>query len=68
MVKVTVDAPALKTTLQNSCAFPGRAAKVIVCDTGAVNVTVAVPADQLAEVEAFVHEPATIQDSEPKTM
>ena len=33
-----------------------------------MKATVAVPIDQLAAVELFVHEPLTVQDSEPKAM
>ena len=33
-----------------------------------MKVTVAVPIDQLADVELFVHEPLTVQDSEPNAM
>jgi hypothetical protein len=47
---------------------PGSAANVIVCEDDALNVTVAVPTDQLAEVELFVHEPDTVQFSDPKAM
>ncbi len=48
--------------------MPGRAANAIVCAEDALKATVAVPTDQLADVELFVHEPLTVQDSEPKTM
>src|SRR5207247_10955650 len=66
MVNVTVDAPLLKVALLNSDAFPGRDANVIVWGDDELKVTVAVPTDQLADVELFAHEPVTVQDSEPK--
>lgn len=68
IVNVTVDAPLLKVRLLNSAALAGRAAKVIVWANDDVKVTVAVPIDQLADVELFVHEPLTVQDSEPNAM
>src|SRR5207237_10820937 len=68
MVIVTVDAPLLKVALLNSDAFPGRDANVIVWRDDELKVTVAVPTDQLADVELFAHEPVTVQDSEPKEM
>jgi len=68
MVNVTVDAPLLKVALLNSDAFPGRDANVIVWGDDELKVTVAVPTDQLADVELFAHEPVTVQDSEPKEM
>lgn len=33
-----------------------------------MKIIVPVPGDQEAEVEAFVHAPATVQTSEPKAM
>jgi len=38
----------------------------MVWDEADVKVTVAVPVAQLAEVEAFVHDPVTIHASDPK--
>ena len=67
-MNVTVEAPLLKVTLLNSAAFPGRAAKVIVWADDAVKVTVAVPIDQLADVELLVQDPLTVHDSEPNAM
>jgi len=67
-MNVPVDAPLLKVTLLNSGAFPGSAANVIVCADDALKATVAVPLDQLTDVELFVHEPITVHDSEPKTI
>lgn len=57
-----------KTALLNS--FPARfdPAKVIVADAAPRNVTVPVPADQEAEVLAFVQVPPTVHVSEPKEM
>jgi hypothetical protein len=68
IVNVTVEAPLLNVRLLNSAALDGRAAKVIVWADDDVKVTVAVPIDQLADVEPFVHEPLTVQDSEPNAM
>lgn len=68
IANVTATAPALKTTALNS--LPGRfaPAKVIVCADEALNVTVPVPGFQDAEVLAFVHDPETVQVSEPRAM
>src|SRR5439155_23944244 len=68
MVNVTVDAPLLKVALLNSDAFPGRDANVNVLGDDELKVIVAVPTDQLADVELFAHEPVTVQDSEPTEM
>lgn len=41
---------------------------MIVCADDALKATVAVPIDQLADVELSVHEPLAVQVSDPKTM
>ena len=66
MVNVTVEEPPVKVTLRNSGAPPGRAAKTIVLEAEEAKATDPVPADQLAEVELFVHEPPKDQDAPPK--
>jgi len=68
VVKVTVLEPPLKTTALNSSPPRFPPANVMVCDVLAVNVTVPDPADQEAEVDAFVQAPDTVQASEPKAM
>lgn len=68
IVKVTVEAPLLKVRLLNSAALAGSAAKVIDCAEDEVKVTVAVPMDQLADVELLVQDPLTVHVSDPKEM
>jgi hypothetical protein len=68
IVKVTALEPLLKTTVENSFADRLDPAKVIVCDVAALNVTVAVPPDHEALVEAFVHEPLKVHGPLPKAM
>jgi hypothetical protein len=68
IVNVTVDDPLLNTTMLNSTPLRLVPAKVMVCADDALKVTVADPADQDADVEAFVQEPETVHASEPKAM
>ena len=68
IVNVTVDAPPLNTTVSSSLLFRPAPAKVIVWSDVALNVTAPVPADQEAEVEAFVQFPETVQFADPKAM
>lgn len=67
-MKVTVEAPLSKVRLLNSAALAGSAAKVIDCADDEVKVTVAVPMDQLADVELLVQDPLTVHASDPKEM
>src|SRR5437667_10005070 len=59
IVNVTVDAPLLKVTLENSGAFPGSAANAIVCAEEALNATAAVPTAQPADAALAVQAPPT---------
>jgi hypothetical protein len=58
----------VNVALLNSASAKFAPAKVIVPPAAAVNVTVAVPASQEAEVVAFVHVPETDQAPLPKSM
>jgi len=68
IVKATVDAPLSKITVLNSLPFRPVPAKVIVWSDVALKVIVPDPADQEAEVEAFVQLPETVQASDPNAM
>ena len=61
-----IPAEEANTTVENS--FPLRLlpAKVIVPPVAEVKITVAVPADQEADVELSVHVPANVHDAPPK--
>lgn len=67
-MNVTIADPPLNTTVLNSLPLRFAPAKVITCDEAALKVTVAVPEDHEAEVEAFVQLPETVHASEPKAM
>ena len=68
IVKRTADAPLSNTTVPNSDPPRLAPAKVSVWDEVALNVTVAVPADQEAEAESFVQLPEMVQFPDPKAM
>jgi len=68
IVNVTAFEPLLNTTAENSLPERFEPAKVIVCDVAELKVTVAVPADHEALVEAFVHEPLNVHGPLPKAM
>lgn len=68
IVKVTVEDPLSNTTVLNSLPVKLAPANVMVWSELALNVTTADPADQDAEVDAFVQFPETVHASEPKTM
>jgi len=62
------DAVVSKTTLANSGTLRLDPAKVIVWAEALLNVTVAVPADHEADVDASVQDPLTVHASEPNAM
>lgn len=67
IVYVTPEAAVVSNTrLANSEPLRLDPANVMVCADALLNVTVAVPANQEADVDASVHDPPTVQDSEPK--
>src|SRR5439155_750251 len=68
IVNVVVEEPLSNSTVLNSLPAKLAPANVIVWSVVALNVTTADPADQDAEVEAFVQFPETIQVSEPNAM
>jgi hypothetical protein len=68
IVYVTVLAPLLKTTARNSFEERLDPANVIVWLPEELKVTVAVPADHEALVEAFVHEPDMVHAPLPNAM
>lgn len=65
-VNVTAEPPESKTTFANSGPLRLLPANVIVCAEEELNVTVAVPGDQEADVLAFVQDPEKVHDPDPK--
>ena len=68
IVKTAVEAPLSKTTVPNSDPPRFAPAKVSVWAEVALNVTVAVPADQDPEVESLIQFPEMVQFPDPKAM
>src|SRR5881396_3588520 len=68
IVNVVVEEPLSNSTVLNSLPARLAPANVMIWSVVALNVTTADPADQDAEVEAFVQFPETIQVSEPNAM
>src|SRR5947199_392379 len=68
IVNVVVEEPLSNSTVLNSLPARLAPANVMIWSVVALNVITADPADQDAEVEAFVQFPETIQVSEPNAM
>ena len=65
MEKVTAPLLAADRKVTEWNSLPARAAKVIVCDVVELKTTVPVPADQLADVLLFVHDPPNVHVALP---